>query len=187
MTTFVDNDAQLAPRRARGNAHRVRLLVIYAALAAAAALLTAGFLAVGLLAGAVVVVVLALLWVLALWRGWRWLIALAWGAMTFTAAVSLFAGVASLFAVGSITAALLSWEVRRFDIFLASAARVEGEAALARQYWLRLVVVLVLGVALAALPGLLQIDFGFAVALPLACLSVLGFSFAISFLRRQSD
>jgi hypothetical protein len=164
-----------------------RRLWIYVTLAAATAVLTIFFALEAIWYMVAMVVMSGLIWVVGEWMQWRWLSTIAFMLMVLAAMVSAFFETGVVWGITAVTLALISWDVGRLDRFLAQTEHVEGEAVITSQYWRRLLIVAFVGFALALSATYIRLEFGFLVALPLSCLSIIGFSLAISFLRRHSD
>jgi hypothetical protein len=160
---------------------------VYVWLAGAAAVLAAGFLLADFWYGAAGALGIGAAWTVGEWRGWRWLGGLGFVLMVVLAALGLFVDVQIVWATAAVTLALVGWENGRFYRFLAQTDWVQDREAITKQHQRRLIIVVLLGVGLAAAAAFIRLEFGFVIALPLACLSIIGFSFAINFLRRHSD
>lgn len=149
--------------------------------------LAAGFGFASVWAGALLSALLGLVWAAGEWRGWSWAGSVGLFLLLILSAISQFAGVALFWAIIAVSLGLAAWETGRFIRLLEANERIDNQSSLENKHRRRLLIVVVLGAALSGLAALVRLDFGFAIALPLACLSVLGFSLAINFLRRSSD
>lgn len=163
------------------------LVVMYGAIVVATAVLATGYGVAAVFWPIPVLVLAALLWLSGERRGWRWISHLALVLFVTFAALGLLLGMALVTAVVAVVAALVAWDSDRFHRLLANAAQVKKSDALERHYKQRLLIVAASGTILAAVATLIPVNLGFGLALLLALLSLLGFSRALSFLRRQSD
>ena len=161
--------------------------ILFGTLFLALLALAAGFGFVSVWAGVLLSALLGLVWAAGEWRGWSWAGSLGLFLLLILSAISQFAGVALFWAVIAVSLGLAAWETGRFLRLLAATERIDNQSSLENKHRRRLLIVVVLGAALTGLAASLHLDFGFAVALPLACLSLLGFSLAINYLRRSSD
>ena len=162
-------------------------LILFGTLFLAVMALAAGFGFVSVWAGALLSALLGLIWAAGEWRGWSWAGSVGLLLLLILSAISQFAGVALFWVIIAVTLGLAAWETGRFLRLLAATERIDNQSSLENKHRRRLLIVVVLGAALSGLAASLHLDFGFAVALPLACLSVLGFSLVINFLRSSSD
>jgi hypothetical protein len=136
-------------------------------------------------AGALVILSVGLIWLLAQWRGWDWM---ASGELVFTLGAAVFGlwlGLGTGWMLCAVVAAISAWDLDHFAQRLRSVGRVEGKQELERRHLRRLLVMDALGLLLAALATVLQFRLGFGAALLLGVLAVLGLSRLIGFLRRQ--
>lgn len=135
----------------------------------------------------VFVVVSGVVWLIGEWKRWRWLSTIGFFLMVLAAVGCAFLDGGVVWGITAVVLALASWDMGRLDTFLAQTEYIEDEATIIRQYWQRLLTVIAISFVLAISATLIRLEFGFLVALPLSCLSIIGFSLAISFLRRHSD
>jgi len=162
-------------------------LILFGTLFLALLMLASGFGLVSVWAGVLLSALLGLGWAAGEWRGWSWAGSLGLFLLLILSAISQFAGVALFWAIFAVAFGLAAWETGRFLRLLAATGRVDNQSSLESKHRRRLLIVVALGALLSGVAATLRLDFGFAVALPLACLSVLGFSLAINYLRRSSD
>ena len=160
---------------------------IYVTLVAATAVLALFFALDAIWYALVYVLVSGTVWVVAEWKQWRWLSTIGFVLIVLGAVGCAFLDGGVVWGVTAVTLALISWDMGRLNHFLAQTEYIEDEAVITRQYERRLLIVAFIGFALAISTTLIRLEFGFLVALPLSCLSIIGFSLAISFLRRHSD
>lgn len=164
-----------------------RRVWVFVTLVAATAVLALFFALEAIWYAVAVVLVSGVIWLVGEWKQWRWLSTIGFVLIVLAAIVCAFFETGVVWGITAVTLALMSWDIGRLNAFLAQTERIEDETAVTRQYWRRLLIVAFIGFALAISATLIRLEFGFLVALPLSCLSIIGFSLAISFLRRHSD
>jgi hypothetical protein len=151
------------------------------------AALALGYWIAGLRLAAVLVVAVGAAWILGLWLGHTWVSSA--GLLLFSGAsaagVLFDAGIGWMLA--GLALALAAWDLGSFVHRVRSADRSTGTADLERKHLTQLSVVILLGIALAILALAARVRMGFALALLLGLLAVIGLSRAFEFLRRESD
>lgn len=163
---------------------RVWIIVI---LLAATAVLAVNFVLAEIWYAVAFVLASGAVWLVGEWKQWRWLSSIGLMLVVLAAMGSAFLDGGVVWGITAVTLALVGWENGRLHTFLSQTERIEDEATITRQHGQRLWIVVFLGFALAMAATRIRLEFGFLVALPLSCLSIIGFSLAISFLRRHSD
>jgi hypothetical protein len=162
-------------------------LLLLTSLVVAAAALGLGHWLVRAWLGTVVAVGVGIFQLVGKWRGWRW---------AGSAALILFAGAAAMgvrlgadasWMLLGVVAALAAWDLDHFAFRLEFAPSDEVARSLERHHLLRLLIVVVLGLALGVAALNIRAAFGFGTAVVLGLLAILGLSRAIGFLRRESD
>lgn len=164
-----------------------RRVWIYVTLVAATAVLTLFFTVEAIWYAIAFVLVSGLIWVIGEWKQLNWLSTMGFILIVLGAVGCAFLEGGVVWSITAVTLALISWDIGRLNYFLAQTERIEDESAIIRKYWRRLLIVAFVGFVLAISATVIRLEFGFLVALPLSCLSIIGFSLAISFLRRHSD
>ena len=164
-----------------------RTTVIYVTIVIAGVFLAAGYFLAGQNGGVIAALVLAVLWLIGEWRGWRWAGSIGLFFFALIALVGIWLGVTAVFAILSLVAALLAWDMSSFKRLLAGVSWVRNEDLLERQYRQRLLIVAVTGIILAVLATTVRVTFSFTAALFLGLLAIIGLSRALSFLRQDSD
>jgi hypothetical protein len=161
--------------------------LLVAAVALATMMLATGYALAQVWWGVAAVLPIALLWLLGVWQEWRWVHGVGLVLFVAAAVIGLLLQVAPGWAIVATVAALTGWDLSRFRWLLTDVAWVNRMELLKRRYQQRLLVATVLGTVVAGLTVVIRLDFGFAVALLLGLVSVVGFSRAIGFLRRESN
>jgi hypothetical protein len=139
----------------------------------------------GLWAGAIAF--LGALWLLGSWRGAEWISPAALVGSAGVAAIGLWLGLGAGWMVSGFMAALCAWELDRFSSLLRKVGRVDEQRVLETRHLARLLLVSILGAALAALALRVELTLSFAAVALLALLAVWGLARAVRFLRRESD
>jgi hypothetical protein len=160
------------------------------ALAPACILLSAASLAAGYLQGGAVWFTLlagavAATWLLAQWRGWRWADALGLAGNAILAALGVTRGLSIGWMLGGLTAALAAWDLAAFTHWLRAVELPAQTWRLMLHHLGRLLIVLAVGLLLAALALQAQLWLPLPVLLLLGLVLVLGISQALRFLKRQ--
>ncbi len=164
-----------------------RKTTLYATILVAWLFLTVGFAANGRAEGLIVVIPLAAFWLASEWRGWRWASSLSLLFYALTAIGAIWLGVLPALAILGLVTAVMAWDISNFNYLLDSVSRVYKEDLIIRQYRRRLISAAAAGAAIAILATVIQISFNFIAALLLGLAAIAGFSFAISFIRRESN
>ena len=163
--------------------------LVYAGISLAALALLAGFGLAGLWWAAAVVVVVAAFWSVGHARKQRWAAPVGLFALGLATAVGLIAGLAPGWGIIALVAALAAWE---FDFFwrvledtdrAGRSVRVKRRDLLIRRHRRRVLAVVVGGALLAGAATVVQVQFGFGLALLLGVISLAGISRAVHFLR----
>ena len=100
------------------------------------------------------------------------------------AAIGLVSGVAVVWGIVLLVAALGAWEFDYFRRVLDGAERVHKRETMVRRHRGRVLAVMLVGALLALATVVIDISFGFGLALLLAVVSLAGISRAVHFLRR---
>jgi hypothetical protein len=130
---------------------------------------------------------LAALWLLGQRHGLKWLSSLELSLFVGMAIYGLWLKLAPGLMLVGMVASLVVWDLESFLQRMEDAERVDQRDALEQKYLRRLLIVAGSG-ALLAVGGLsLDLNFSFGSALLLSLLAVVGLSWTIRFLRRESD
>ncbi|MDX1688788.1 MAG: hypothetical protein R3248_12460 [Candidatus Promineifilaceae bacterium] len=162
---------------------------VYAGILFAGLALLAGFGLAGLWWGAAAAAVVATLWAAGHARKKRWAASIGLFVLLFITAVGLVVGLAPGWGIVALGAALAAWEFDYFRRVLDSTVhadshvRVERRHLLIRRHRRRTLTVILSGVLVAGAATVIQIQFGFGLALLLAVVSLAGISRAVHFLR----
>ncbi|HFQ94278.1 MAG TPA: hypothetical protein ENK32_09730 [Anaerolineae bacterium] len=164
-----------------------RKTTLYATILIAWLFLAVGFVVNGRPEGLIVIIPLAVFWLVGEGRGWRWASSLSLLFYALTTMGAIWLGTLPLLAILGLVTAVIAWDISNFNRLLDGMSRVYKEDLIVQQYRRRLISVAALGVVIAILATTIQISFSFVAALVLGLVAIAGFSFAISFLRRESD
>lgn len=162
---------------------------VYAGILLAGLSLLAGFGLAGLWWGAAAAAVVASLWAAGHARKKRWAASAGLFVLLFITAIGLVLGLAPGWGIVALGAALGAWEFDYFGRVLVgtdhaeSRVRVERRDLLIRRHRRRVLIVILTGVLVAGAATVIQIQFGFGLALLLAVISLAGISRAVHFLR----
>jgi len=121
------------------------------------------------------------------WRGWNWASSVALILFAGTAAIGIRTGAEASWMLLGTVAALSIWDLDHFALRLRFAPSTSDARSLERQHFLRLLIVVALGLLLGFAALNVRAAFGFGTAVLLGLLAIAGLSWAISFLRRESD
>jgi hypothetical protein len=158
-----------------------------ASIGLAAVCLAVGYAQQAVWSGALAIAVGGCLWLVALWRRWRWADAVGLSLSTGAAAAGLWLGAGATWMLAGLIAALSAWDLDEMVRSLRSVERIDGEKALERQHLLSLLVVDVLGFGLAFLALNVRIRFSFGVIVVLVLLLILALSRMVNIVRREND
>lgn len=164
--------------------------LVDAAIALAALVLLFGFLLAGLWWGAAAAVVVAALWVAGHTKKRRWASPAGLFSLALLTAIGLIIGLAPGWGIAALAASLAAWELDYFWRVLDDPdrakrhLRVEQRDALIRRHRRRVLLVCFAGALLAGAATVIQVQFGFGLALLLGVISLAGISRAVHFLRR---
>ncbi len=164
-----------------------RKTTLYATILIAWLFLAVSFVVNGRPGGLIVIVLLAVFWLAGEGRGWRWASSLSLLFYALTAMGAIWLGTLPVLAILGLVTAVMAWDMSSFNRLLDGMNRVYKEDLIIQQYRRRLVSVAALGVVIAVLATTIQISFNFVTALVLGLVAIVGFSVAVSFLRRESD
>ena len=139
----------------------------------------------GFIIPAILLVVLALLTILFLHKGWRWAMSGLLVLANLFAALGFMLDLSPILLISGALSTLLAWDLEHFTRRLKSAGQVLGEARLVRAHLIRLFSAGLLGLALFGITFLIRFQFTFALAILLALLAVFGLSQLIAYLLRQ--
>ena len=135
--------------------------------------LGAGYLIGGSWVGALVVVGIGGMWLLAHLIGNHPAgNLLAWLSLTGGAAIGVAIDLPAGLMLVAAVAALCAWDVAHYEQRLGEAARIESSGALDRQHMSRLALTAAAGLAIGAMALLIRVDLGFGVAFALAIAAV---------------
>jgi hypothetical protein len=102
-----------------------------------------------------------------------------------TGAVGLLLAIAPGWAIVAVAAALVGWDIGRFNRAMGSVPWINEAEKIERRYRRRLLLVAALGALAATSATMIRLNFGFTIALLLGATSIIGFSRAISYLRHE--
>lgn len=163
---------------------------VYVGIALAALALLAGFGLAGLWWGSAAAVVVTALWAAGHAKRWRWTASAGLFVLLLVTAIGVVMGLAPAWGIVALAAALAAWEFDYFWRVLDDAQRaerhlrIEGHDRLVQRHQRRVLTVCLAGALLAGAATLVQVQFGFGLALLLAVISLAGISRAVHFLRR---
>jgi hypothetical protein len=153
----------------------------------AAALLVTGLALSGLINAAFAVAGFGLLWLAGLWRGISWPGAAGPAVFVCLAAYGALQKVAMVWLLPALLIALAAWDLGVFQRHLARAAHIRQEETLKRVHYLRLIVVLGLGLGLSQVTLRIQTSLNFIWAIALGLVVVFGLSRTVRFMRREGE
>jgi hypothetical protein len=159
----------------------------FASIALATSTLVIGYVLVNLIWGIPVVLAGATLWVWGDRRGRPWVGSVGLIFYLLIAAAGLLLSLAPGLAILSIVSAIVSWDIGRFNRLLGKVDLVNNVDAIEKRYRNRLLTVAMIGAVIAGLTPIIRVNFGFGIALLLGLTSVIGFSRAMIYLRRESN
>lgn len=161
--------------------------ILYLTICIAAVSLSIGYVLAGISLGVVVILLNAAFWLLGEWRGWRWAASVNLILFVLLTIAGLLFGTSPIFGIITAVAALVGWDYSHFTRYLAQVENVEKQTIIEKQHQQRILVVAGGGVVVSAVAATLRLNFGFGLALLLGLIAIIGFSRALSFLRRESD
>lgn len=164
-----------------------RKTTLYAIILLAWLFLAASLVLGGRPEGLIAIVPAALFWLVGERRRWRWASSLALLIFVLAAMAALWLNANTVLVFLGLVTAVMAWDISSFQRLLANVSKIVQEDKLVSQYYRRLMTVSAVGVVLAILTTVIQINFSFLAALFLGFIAIAGFSLAISFLRRESD
>lgn len=158
----------------------------------AAIILAGGALALGyglggLWSGVLLSLALSVCWLVAFWRDWLWMSAPGLGLCVVVAVGGLLLNLGTGWMLVGVVAALSAWDLDAFVQRLRDVEWVADRRALERRHLMRLLIVDLLGLALAAVALGIELRLSFVATILLSLLMILGLSRAVGFLRRESD
>jgi hypothetical protein len=136
---------------------------------------------------AAAIVLLGLLWSVDQWRDWDRVTALGLSAFVALAAYGVWQGMAAGWMLFCTVAALAAWDLDDFARRWRRPARITEEIELRQAHFQRLLIVTGLGFVLGGIALSVQLELTLGWSMLLGLLAVLGLSWAISYLRRESD
>ena len=161
--------------------------VLMALVSLAAALLVTGLLLNGLLNAAIAVAVFGLLWLGGLWRGVSWPESVGMAFFICVAAYGVLQKVAIVWLLPALLITLAAWDLGHFQHHLARPADIRQEERLKRVHYLRLVIILGLGLILSQVTLRMESSLNFIWAIALGLLVIFGVSRAVRFMRREGE
>lgn len=141
----------------------------------------------GVLIGAPLLSALGLLWLLGQRRGWGWATSVALVLFVGAAALGLWLDVGAGWMLLGAVAALSAWDLDHFAQRMRTVKQIKGARNLERRHLQRLLTVDGLGLLLGGVALGIEIEVGFGTAFLLGLLAILGLSWAIQPIRRESD
>lgn len=130
---------------------------------------------------------LGLLWAYGHQQHWRWVTPLAFIALTVSAAAGTFWGVAPIWLLVAVAAALAAWDLDHFTHRLSSVEESTYTRALARQHFTRLAIAAAAGLGLGIIALNVQVELSFRWAIGLALALFIGLGQVVRRLRRETD
>lgn len=161
--------------------------LIFIAIILATVTASVGLAASGIFWGIPFVVVTAVIWLSGEFKSWRWLTGLGLFLFVVIISISLLIGLFPWAAVVTAVLALIAWDMSHFYTFLSQVARVDHQTLIVARYRQRLLVITGSGLLIALIATTIRIQVTFSLALFLGLIAIIGFSRAISFLRKESD
>lgn len=158
----------------------------YGAISGAALALAAGYGLVGAFWAVAAALLVAASWVIGRQRNKRWVTSGSFTLLVLLSALSPLFGAAPGWPIAAVVFSLIGWNQGHFARLVASVERVDGKELIEQRYRRRLMATAALGAMLAGLTPLIQLNFGFGIALFLGVIAILGFGRAIAYLRRES-
>ena len=155
--------------------------------ALAALSLAMGYTLIGFWPGSIFSVMAGLLWLAALWQGWRPVIGLSVILFAGIAALGTWLGVTAGWLLFGIVAALTAWDLGDFAYQFGQTEHVQGYATLQRIHLQRLAIVAGLGLLLGGIALNFELRLNMWWGIFLGVLVIVGLSQAIGRLRRESD
>jgi hypothetical protein len=149
--------------------------------------LATGYALAGFWAFTIFVIGAGLLWLSALWRGWRLVISLSIIMVVGTAALGTWLEVSAGWLLFGVVATLAGWDLDDFSYRFGRTERGQGYATLQRIHLQRLAIVAGLGLLLGGIALSFELRLNMWWGLFLGALVVIGLSQAIGRLRRESD
>ena len=137
--------------------------------------------------GTLIIVDTGILWLVGRYRRWRWMPSLALALFLGAAVIGMLWMPRSIWMMLGIVAAVSAWDLDHFAQRVRAAGRVEGARDLETRHLQRLLLVDSLGLGLGAVALRLRVTLDFPTALLLAFVAVLGLSWAVRSMRRESD
>jgi hypothetical protein len=133
------------------------------------------------------ILVLGVAWLAGQTRGWPWIASLGLAFSTVAAAAGLLVGLGAGWMLAGLVAALAAWDLHHFSHALESTPRVDGGGSLERRHLMRLLIAVGLGALLAVVALGIDVTLSFGFVLLLGLVAILGLSWAVAFLRAESD
>jgi hypothetical protein len=137
--------------------------------------------------GAIFTTFAGLLWLIALWRGWRPMMGLSVTMLAGIAGLGAWLSVSAGWLLFSIVATLIGWDLGDFDHRFGQIGQAQGYKALQRIHLRRLAVVAGLGLLLGGVALSFEFKLNVWWGIFLGVLVIVGLSQAIGRLRRESD
>lgn len=145
-----------------------------------------GYLQVGLPVFARWIAAFGALWLIAVWRRWRWFSGLGLAFTFLAAAVGLwFLNFAPGWMFAGAIGGLIAWDLTYFRERLRFSGSDEEQDAMAGRHLVRVAVLALLGFLLASLAMAIKLQFSFQWALLLAVVAILGLTQLVTWFRRR--
>jgi len=157
----------------------------FLSISVAIAALAAAYFAIGLWWAVPLLFVTALVWLWGDRKGRTWIGSLGFLILMLMATVGMMLSISPVLAILSFTAGLVGWDIGRFNDYFDKVTWAKDSGLIERRYRKRVLTVALAGGIVAIGATLIQVNFGFAIALLLGLLSVVGFSRAMVFLRQE--
>lgn len=126
-------------------------------------------------------------WLIAQWLRWKWFAALGLFAFLAFAAYGLWIGLPSSLMILGALGGLLAWDLADFSVRLAYAAPRDDVRGMELRHIGRLLIMAVLGTALAALSAILQVRLTFELVLALVILTAVGLAQLVRWLQSRGE
>ena len=136
---------------------------------------------------AALAVVVSLIWVTGLWRGWAWSAYVGFVGLIGIAALGAGLEISPVGMLVALSATLISWDLHRFLSRLGSADYVIGTSNLQRIHLRQLAVVAGVGLALGILALSIEFNLGLGWVILMGIIVAIGLSWIVRFVRRREE
>jgi len=129
--------------------------------------------------------IVSLIWLTGLWRGWEWSAYIGFVGLTGMAALSAGLGMSPSGVLVALIATLIAWDLHRFLFRLGSVDHVIDTSNLQRIHLRRLAIVAGVGMLLGILALIIELDLGIGWVILMGLIVALGLSWVVGFVRRN--